>query len=60
MLKTEFNNIEAENDMKIVRQNKRKNLSFVAGSLFLGTLLGTTSWSISNFTRCCSWRFHWS
>ena len=42
MLKTEFNNIEAENDMKIVRQNKIKNLSFVAGSLFLGTLLGTT------------------
>lgn len=42
ILKTEFNNIEAEHDMKIVRQNKRKNLSFVAGSLFLGTLLGTT------------------
>ena len=42
VLKAEFNKIEAEADMKIVQKNNRKKYTLVAGSVILGTIMGTT------------------
>ena len=42
VLKAEFNKLEGEADMKIVKKNNRKKYTLVAGSVILGTIMGTT------------------
>ena len=43
ILKTEFNKIEAENDLEIVRRNKMNRLSIVLGSVTLGSIMGLSA-----------------
>lgn len=43
ILKTEFNKIEAENDLEIVRKSKINRMSVVLGSIALGTIMGTSA-----------------
>lgn len=40
ILKTEFNKIEAENDLKIVRKNKINRLTLVLSTVALGSIMG--------------------